>query len=86
MRDEERIALGLPVDEREQLASDGLPVKRGVEPLLHLVPREIRDVICRVSSGRRPARRIHVLSCGPLPTPLASVRKVMQIMIRSPSS
>ena len=41
LRDEQRIALGVAIEKRQELASDLLPVERRLEPLLHLVARQI---------------------------------------------
>jgi hypothetical protein len=43
LREKERISLGVPIQKREQLPLDLLSVKRSLEPLFHLVAREIRD-------------------------------------------
>ena len=40
LSDEERIALGVPVEKRKKLAAHLLPVERRLEPLLHLIARE----------------------------------------------
>src|ERR1041384_2557730 len=40
LREKERIALGVAIDEREKLAPDLLFMERGRQPLLHLVARE----------------------------------------------
>ena len=43
LRDEERIAFRVTIEERQELAPDLLPVERRLQPLLHFVSRETRE-------------------------------------------